>query len=105
MSSNNNIWLWIVGSQVGYMDRVDDCVIHGVFNTEAHAQTCIDKLQFENPGDAYCVLRVKLNSTINVGFSMASQWSWHDGKDVSKDIQDAECYRCAFSEPTNIIAK
>jgi hypothetical protein len=93
------IWLWVVGSQVGYLDHIDDCIIHGIFSTEARANACIAKLQANNPGDAYCVLRVEMDSTINVGFSTASLWVWHEGKDTHPDDK-----RSAFSEPTNLIA-
>lgn len=68
--------VYIVGSQVGYLCNVDDCIINGVFLNIEQTMECISRLRQKNPGDAYAVARVPMNKDLALSFSAEDAWIW-----------------------------
>lgn len=72
--------VWVVGSRIGFADGLDDCIVHGIFTTEASAMRLLRHLCNNNVGDAYGIVNTKLNDDINISFMASSQspmrWHW-----------------------------
>lgn len=69
-------YVWIVGSQQGYMNNLDDCIIHGVFTNRGAAQACINDLQQASPMDTFGCAQVQLDTEVFLGYSINHGWEW-----------------------------
>ena len=70
--------VWLVGSQQGFLDQLDDCIIHGVFPDKVSGVACIMELQLQSPNDTFGLIVIQMGKRCNVGFSsLDSSWIWY----------------------------
>jgi hypothetical protein len=80
--------VWVVGSQQGHLRAVDDCIIHGIYNGKQAAMQCVLDLQRAAPADVFGLIPMRLDSRLDVGFSLNHDWRWYEPKEPTPEPDD-----------------
>ena len=84
-------FVWIVGSQQGFLGNLDDCIIHGVFPDKQTAIANITKLQEKSPLDSFGLIPIPIGLEVNIGFNMNQSWRWYKPIQADESETDFSC--------------
>lgn len=109
--STPSLMVWMVGSQVGESQTLEDCVIHGVYTTEMKAVMRVMMMQTSNPDDAYAIAVIPMDELVNLGFTVNARWKWYLPNGVSSVSSDniapllSSDHHVGVSAPDNVMKR